>query len=132
MSGAAASAAGAGAGASNSYRITPGNNLATPGVWGFSFSGVNPGSLSPVTTLNGKALQLLRSDSSAVDLVILLATPAVAQNFWRMVMVETSAGVWRRYLSADATFSSGVSWSFGTGSSPVWTNATPGGVVFFV
>lgn len=132
MSGAVQAAAGITAAASYSYRITPGNNLSVAGLWGYSFAGANPGSLSPITTLKGKVIELLRSDASADDLIIQLASPGVAQNFWRSVMVQTSAGSWRQYLSSAATFSGGLQWTFGTGSDPVWTNATPGGVIFFV
>lgn len=130
MTGAVQSGGVVAATASLSYRITPGNNNSVAGVWGFNFAGSNPGSLSPITTFKGKSIELFRSDSAQYDLLIQLASPDIAQSFWRSVVVQDTSGVWRRYLSASATSFTGRSWTFGNGSSPVWTSATPRGVIF--
>lgn len=132
MSGIHASSTTISAAASFSYGLTPGNNLGTPGLFGWSFAGSDPGTLGPITSLKGKSFEFLRSDSSSRDLIVQLASPDVAQSFWRMVMVQDTSGVWRRYLSANATSFTGRFWGFGTGSSPVWTStAGPRGVIFF-
>ncbi len=118
-----------------SYALTPGNNGGTPGTFGYARGEpTNPGSLSPIDTLKGVNINRIRSSSSSEDLLVTISGVR-AQTFWRMVIVQATDGTWRRYLSASATFSTPLDsiWSFGTGSSPVWTSTTaPRTVLFFL
>lgn len=121
---------------SNSYALTVANNGGTAGVFGYNRLEVtNPGSISPIGTLKGVTIEVIRSSNVSEDLLISLAGTR-AQSFWRRVVILSTAGTWRSFGSADATsFSAGVTtlWSYGTGSSPVFTSTTsPRGVIFFV
>lgn len=123
------------AGASFSYALTVANNGGTPGTFGFNrLEGTNPGAISPIGTLKGVTIEIIRSSTASEDLIISLAGIR-AQNFWRMIVIQTTAGAWRTYLSSAATYSAVVNttWSFGSGSSPVFTSTTsPRGVIFYL
>jgi hypothetical protein len=128
---------GAAAAAALTFAITPGNNGGSPGVFGYNrLEATNPGAIIPAGTgtFKGVTLEVIRSASSSEDLLIVIAGVR-AQSFWRMITIQTTAGTWRTYLAANATFAQAVntSWSFGTGSSPVFTSTTaPRGAVFFL
>jgi hypothetical protein len=137
MTGAVQANSGVMSAVSFSYQLTPGNNGGSAGVFGYStVDGSNPGSLSPILTFRGATIQRIRSSNVSEDLLINLATAGLPQTFWRLLVIQDTTGAWRRYFSSAATaFSNGVitSWSFGTGSSPVFTATTPAprGVIFF-
>lgn len=128
-------AGGAAVAASFDYLVTVANNGNSPGVFGFfRVEGTNPGAIGPIGTLKGVTIEAVRSSSSSEDLLISLAGVRV-QSFWRRVVVRTTAGTWRVYLSADAVYATAVNttWQFGSGSSPVWSSTnSPREVLFFI
>jgi hypothetical protein len=103
------------------FAITIGN--IGGGNWGYSdSSGV--GALSPGSYgVSGGAVPITAVFTGpAVDFAIWMA-PTIAQSWFRYVVVKDSAGNFRRYTSASATYSAGPPsvWTWGTGSSPVFT-----------
>ncbi len=135
MSGSHQGAVGTSAAISAAYGLTPGNLGGTVGAYGYSTVDSNPGSLSPIGTFRGVAFQRIRSASGSEDLLISFGTAGILQTFWRRVVLQQTDGSWRSYLSSAATFNNAVitTWSFGSGSSPIWTATTPAprGVIFF-
>lgn len=128
-------AAGVQAVSSYSYALTPGNNGGTAGVFGFDRNSVtNPGAIGPISTLKNININAIRASTTSEDLLVRI-DGSRPQNFWRMLMVQGTDGVWRRYLAADATFTNPTDtvWRWGSGSNPVWTStAAPRGVIFFL
>lgn len=126
-------AAGVASAASYSYSLGPAENAL--GAFGYDSTSGTPGTLGPVTTLKGATIITLRADNLSADLALVIQGVR-AQAFWRMIMVLETSGTWRRYLSANATYSTATNtlWSFGTGSNRVWTASTPTprGVIIFV
>jgi len=117
------------------YGVTVANNGGTPNRFGYAPGEVtNPGAISPITTFRGVSIVQLNANNTSFDFLVSL-TGSVAQTLWRSLVVQQTDGSWRRYLSANATFSAGVvtNWQFGSGSSPVWTSTTsPRGIIFFI
>lgn len=121
------------AAASYSYVLGPAENAS--GAFGYDSTSGTPGTLNPITTLKGVTIITLRSDNLSADLALVMQGVR-AQNFWRTIVAQATDGTWRRFNSADASFSAPANtvWSFGTGSSRVWTASTPTprGVIIFV
>lgn len=121
MSGVTLVAGSLGAAASLIFTVVTGNS----GGLIYGFASLGPiGSISP-TTLKGSAIsQCLTDPASGRDFVFSSSVPSLPQNYFTRILVETStAGVYRSFSSASASYSttgSGTFWLFPNGSNPVW------------
>jgi hypothetical protein len=61
----------------------------------------------------------------SIDLQIWFTNSDRTQGFWTELRIWDDSNTMRRYFSKDATYSGAgtSSWSFGTGSNPVWNTA---------
>lgn len=93
------------------------------GAAGFN-TGLGIGSITPANFISVPVESVL--SSGGVDFIFTL-TASLAQNFWRELIVLTTAGVYRRYTSAAATFVAGAStsWQYGAGADRVYAASSP-------
>lgn len=122
MTAAVQSAAGCAPAASGqNFSVTVGNTGNSFGFIAGSIGAVSPGTFKGVTV-----------DAAATDAVTAPAYDfsfsldgggALAQNFFRAVLVQRTSGSWVRYETSAAEFSVGTStWTWGNGSNPVFTS----------
>lgn len=80
------------------------------------------GSASPTSVLGVTIAQIVSIDSTA-DLRFSLSGTTHAQSLFRSLIINDGGSAFRKYNSADATFSTGggiTTWNWGTGSNKVW------------
>lgn len=107
--------------------------------YGLVSGGAQAGAVTP-TTYRGETIFHLYSQFTQNDFVVSLGGTGVAQNFFRAVVVQDTAGNFRTFLSGDVwTFTQGTSpnfrstWQWGLGGgNRVWTStASPRSVTFY-
>lgn len=90
------------------------------------------GSRTPTSVL-GQTITVIASTDTSRDLTFRLGG-TLSQSLFRYLLVRDGTGAFRKYNSADATFSTGAGqsgWSWGDGSNKVW-NSTDAGEVHTV
>lgn len=102
------------------FSVTVGNSGT---FYGFITTGP-VGAVSPAS-FKGITIDAVATDTTvpAYDFSVSLDGGGVlAQTFFRAALVQRTNGTWVRYETSAASFSAGTStWSWGTGSSPVWS-----------
>jgi hypothetical protein len=109
------------------YRVTIGVSGLIAG-WNDGTTGSAFGSIQPAAIL--KAIPMYRIAVSNADDLFIWLNGAVAQDFFKGVLIEDGGGSLRTYLSADAVYTGGAAptWTWGTGSNRTW-NTTDSGEV---
>lgn len=101
------------------FSVTVGNSGT---IFGFVSGSI--GAVSP-TSFKGVNIDAASSDSTvpAYDFSFSLdGGGALAQTFFRAVLVQRTDSTWIRYETAAASFSVGTStWTWGTGTNRAWT-----------
>jgi hypothetical protein len=113
-----------GLGSAATISVTIGNSASQ---YGFN-SVLAIGAASP-STFKGNSLRAIVSDT-AYDLTLEILGASIPQAIFRSLVVESTAGTIRTFDASAATFSQlsapdRSTWTWGTGSSKVWTSTSP-------
>lgn len=85
-------------------------------------AGLGIGSASPTSVLGVAIAQIVSIDATA-NLRFSLSGTTHSQSIFRALIINDGGGAFRKFNSADATFSTGggvTTWSWGDGSNKVW------------
>lgn len=120
MTGAANTAGVNVAASGENFSVTVGNS---GNVFGFVSGSIGAVSPAPFKGVNIDAAATDAVTVPTFDFSLSLdGGGALAQTFFRAVLVQRTDSTWIRYETAAASFSVGTStWTWGTGSSPVFT-----------
>jgi hypothetical protein len=107
--------------------VNSSRHTVTVGVSGVTvgYSG-SAGSLTP-TSYRSEAIQTIASDSTTYDFRVSIDKSSDGQSAFRYLLVENGSGTIVKYNSSDASYvtvagGSISQWTFGDGSSPVWSS----------
>lgn len=110
------------------FSVTVGNSGTVFGFVSGSIGSISPG------TFKGETIDAASSDTSApaYDFSFSLNNGALAQTFFRAVLVQRTDGAWTRYETAAASFSVGTgTWTWGTGSNPAFTSTGTRAIILY-